>query len=654
MKLHLGPEEPQSSFSFSPERKRQLIKISVLGAALLAVLFLLFLQLQPPAAASDSSLPPSSVKDTLAEVSLPASSEEERILQLLASSVEEDLTVIVADQNRKPVAGTAFTLEITSSSGETSYHSPDPETATLSLTGMEPGEYQIRLQPTAEFSAPPPVSCQVQAKVEYIPVENIQDKVVSDSEVDASNEDAGFRPTRPDSPPIIDEESKPASSQPESSSTPSSSPVSSKGETVPPVSSQPATEDPVRYLPVLSDAGYLLYSNGETSFYYPQLDRYGCLVSAYYYAEEVDPEAEPGGDPISFEIFDETGRPVLGVDGQPLFWLEEAEEEDLVTSSYEPDGPSSEPDEPSSEPDEPSSEPEKPSSESDEPSSEPDGPSSEPEEPSSKPEEPSSEPDEPSSEPDVSTEEEASAPEPPVENGWKTLDGNTYYIGADGEPLTGCHLIGGINYYFDPQGIRRDCVGIDVSKYQGSIDWQAVKDSGISFVMIRVGYRGYSSGVLVEDPYFRQNIDGAQAVGLKVGVYFFTQAITAQEAVEEASMVLELISGYSLDYPVAFDTEYVGGARADDLTVSQRTAITVAFCETIRSSGYTPAVYASKNWFDGKLDQSQLTDYKIWLAHYTTSTDSYEGQCDIWQYAATGSVGGIAGGVDMNISYTID
>ena len=137
-------------------------------------------------------------------------------------------------------------------------------------------------------------------------------------------------------------------------------------------------------------------------------------------------------------------------------------------------------------------------------------------------------------------------------------------------------------------------LGIDVSKWNRNIDWEKVKESGVRFVIIRCGYRGSKTGALVEDPYFRQNIKGATDAGLKVGIYFFTQAITPAEAVEEASMALKLVEGYELDYPIFIDTEGSGG-RADSLDTETRTAVCEAFCETVEQAGYEAGVYASRN-----------------------------------------------------------
>ena len=175
-------------------------------------------------------------------------------------------------------------------------------------------------------------------------------------------------------------------------------------------------------------------------------------------------------------------------------------------------------------------------------------------------------------------------------------------------------------------------------------------NAGIDYVIIRVGYRGYTSGVLVEDSYFAQNIAGATAAGIKVGVYFFTQAVTEAEAIEEASMAVQLVSGYKLTYPIFIDTESVSGGRAQSLSTSERTAIVAAFCRTVQSAGYKAGVYASKSWYENNLTASSLSSYYIWVAQYNTSC-TYTEKYDMWQYSSSGSVSGISGNVDMNISY---
>lgn len=194
-------------------------------------------------------------------------------------------------------------------------------------------------------------------------------------------------------------------------------------------------------------------------------------------------------------------------------------------------------------------------------------------------------------------------------------------------------------------------VGIDVSKWNGEIDWDKVKNAGVEYAIVRVGYRGSVTGSLVQDPYFEANMKGASAADVPTGVYFFTQATNEVEAVEEASMVLQLIREYKIDYPVFIDTEGAGGdGRADDLDAETRTLVCEAFCRTIENAGYRAGVYASRNWYNNCLEAKRLEDYCIWLAEYR-SVPIYQGYYQMWQYTSKGKIDGIKGNVDMNISY---
>jgi lysozyme len=196
--------------------------------------------------------------------------------------------------------------------------------------------------------------------------------------------------------------------------------------------------------------------------------------------------------------------------------------------------------------------------------------------------------------------------------------------------------------------------GIDVSFYQGEIDWQQVADSGIQFALIRAGYRGYSEGQLFEDEYFRQNIDGAKAAGLAVGVYFFSQATSMAEAQEEAAFVLELVDGYHLELPVVFDWERVhgveGGARTDDVAGKTLTDSCLAFCEAIRGAGFEPAVYFYRDLGYNLYELDRLEGLKFWVGALGEYPDFYY-EHGIWQYSITGQVPGIAGDVDLDLYF---
>lgn len=194
-------------------------------------------------------------------------------------------------------------------------------------------------------------------------------------------------------------------------------------------------------------------------------------------------------------------------------------------------------------------------------------------------------------------------------------------------------------------------VGIDVSDWNQAIDWNAVASDGVDFAIIRCGYRGSQSGALVQDARFSDNIQGAVKAGLKVGVYFFTQAVDETEAVEEASAALSLCRLYHLDLPIYVDSESAGGkGRADRLEPEARTKILRAFCDTIENEGNKAGIYGSKNWLTNELNMDELTGYSVWLAQYSEISD-YDGYYDLWQYTSRGRVSGIDTLVDLDVSY---
>ena len=237
--------------------------------------------------------------------------------------------------------------------------------------------------------------------------------------------------------------------------------------------------------------------------------------------------------------------------------------------------------------------------------------------------------------------------------GWQQgADGKTYFYDKNGNVVTGEQVIQGAKYNFGSDGALvtgSSTMGIDVSKWNGNIDWNAVKNSGVSYVIIRCGYRGSTTGALIEDPKFKTNIKGAAAAGLKVGIYFFSQATNEVEAVEEASMTVSLIKNYSISYPVFLDVEASGG-RGDKIDKNTRTKVIKAYCETIRNSGYSAGVYANKTWLTSYMNAGELSSYKIWLAQYSSSV-TYGGKYDLWQYTSKGQISGISGYTDLNLSY---
>lgn len=215
-----------------------------------------------------------------------------------------------------------------------------------------------------------------------------------------------------------------------------------------------------------------------------------------------------------------------------------------------------------------------------------------------------------------------------------------------------------MNYLYEEGGFLRyeddnyeSAVGIDVSYYQKDIDWEKVKAAGADFAIIRLGYRGYETGELVLDEYFRENLREAKDAGLDVGVYFFSQATTTSEAIKEARFVIRHIRGKGVTYPVVFDMEPIEGAdRITDLTVEEKTEIADAFCQVIERNGYTPMIYGNPQWLNDNLDLSYLTDYDIWLAHYAETTD-FPYCFKMWQYTQSGKIDGIKGDVDLDIYF---
>lgn len=197
--------------------------------------------------------------------------------------------------------------------------------------------------------------------------------------------------------------------------------------------------------------------------------------------------------------------------------------------------------------------------------------------------------------------------------------------------------------------------GIDVSKWNEDIDWDAVKDDGITFALIRVGYRGTGNGSLAEDPYFESNIRDALRAGIAVGVYIYSQALTTEEARAEAQFVLDRIADYNITLPVVMDYEFYGTEGRlynANLSKSQATNNCLAFCDTVTNAGYTPMVYANKSYLENNLDDDKVSAVApIWLAHYTTNT-GYSGEYDYWQYSADGHVNGVDGVVDCNFFFS--
>lgn len=205
-------------------------------------------------------------------------------------------------------------------------------------------------------------------------------------------------------------------------------------------------------------------------------------------------------------------------------------------------------------------------------------------------------------------------------------------------------------------------LGIDVAKYQGTIDWKKVAESGVDFAMIRVGYRTLKTGEIIADTNAKYNMQEATKYGIKIGAYFFSTAISKEEAIEEANWVADYVAKYKITYPVVYNCEGFEDSenRQYSMTKSQRTDMAIAFLDKIKDRGYTPMFYASKNEMEGdtKWEVSRMqSKYKIWVAQYPgvpypqTEKSSYSGKHDMWQYTNNGTVPGISKPVDMNVAY---
>ena len=248
-------------------------------------------------------------------------------------------------------------------------------------------------------------------------------------------------------------------------------------------------------------------------------------------------------------------------------------------------------------------------------------------------------------------------PEPPVEI--RTVTETVYVTVEATEPTLPppeANPMGPEDFVRDENGYmictaRPYVMGIDVSTYQKEVDWAQVKAAGVEFVMIRAAYRGYGNGAVLEDELVRTHYEGAAAAGLKVGFYFFSQAISTREAVAEAEFLLDVIDGWQVDMPIVFDWEYISNsARTAGVGPRILTDCAIAFCERIKAAGYEPMVYFNANQSRRDMYLAELTDYKFWLAMYSDEM-TYEYRVDMWQYTQTGRVPGIDVDVDINLYF---
>ena len=546
---------------------------------------------------------------------------------------------------RTPFTHTTLNVTITDEDGNETEYPVDTATGTALAEDVEPGEYTVTAPGIGDYTAPEPQTVTVKEKVVYkADVAAVKDKIVQANEVVESQEDSGYG-TGGGAP--IAEEVTDTVSYAESSAE--------------------ETGAEVYYTAQVSEDGYLLLSDGTKTPYRPQYAEGTDHITGAVRDTAFGVEAVPGslvvvplghlGESRIVPVEDAAPAAQPTPESQPAPLNEDAAAQSTEQPAETPaEAPTAAPTaEPTPAP-------------TAEPTPEPTpAPTAEPtpaptEAPTPAPTEaPTPAPDPTAGWPETIEAKDLASYGFAVESheqttvlytGWQTIDGNTYYYDpATHQPVTGTQVIQGDIYSFSSSGVLgQKARGIDVSKFQGTIDWNAVAADGITFAIIRCGYRGYGSGALVEDATFRRNIQGATAAGIQVGVYFYSQAIDEAEAVEEASMVLSLVQGYSLPYGVYFDTEKVAGdtGRADGISAAQRTANAVAFCETIRNAGYTPGVYSYASWFYNSLNFANISKYRTWIAQYRDTLD-FAYSYNIWQYSSQGSVSGIKGNVDMNL-----
>jgi GH25 family lysozyme M1 (1,4-beta-N-acetylmuramidase) len=224
------------------------------------------------------------------------------------------------------------------------------------------------------------------------------------------------------------------------------------------------------------------------------------------------------------------------------------------------------------------------------------------------------------------------------------------------------HPFGEDDFEFDEKGYLRYVgtdmnvhakQGVDVSRFQGDIDWEKVANAGIEFAIIRSGFRGTTEGKILQDDYFEDNIKGATKNGIDVGVYFYSQALNEEEALEEVQMMLDMIEPYDITYPVVIDVESAesDSARTASLSTDEYEKVAKVFCDAVQKAGYKPMIYGNVKSFTLLMDAVDVDDYDIWIAYYGTPL-YYPYHFNIWQYTSTGSVDGISGNVDLNICFT--
>lgn len=227
------------------------------------------------------------------------------------------------------------------------------------------------------------------------------------------------------------------------------------------------------------------------------------------------------------------------------------------------------------------------------------------------------------------------------------------YLAKNAYDFTKVEERAGLKRYME-NGKKISYVGVDISKQTGNVNFARLKAAGIDYVMIRLGGRGYSTGQITLDEKFTENIEGAIAEGLDVGIYFYSQAISQDEAVQEVNFIIQNLEPYkgSVKYPVVFDMEFVANdeARIDGLSREDRTTIATSFLESVKAAGYIPMFYGDKEWLIKEIDLAKLQDYDVWLTQEEDIPD-YPYQYAMWQYTTTGVVNGIEGDANLDICF---
>ncbi len=211
----------------------------------------------------------------------------------------------------------------------------------------------------------------------------------------------------------------------------------------------------------------------------------------------------------------------------------------------------------------------------------------------------------------------------------------------------------GLKRYME-NGRKTSYVGVDISKHTGEINFTGVKAAGVDYVMIRLGSRGYSTGQIALDENFKQNIEGAIEAELDIGIYFYSQAVSPEEAIQEANFVIQNLEPYRahVKYPIAFDMEFVSNdkSRIEGLSREDKTTVTATFAEGVKAAGYVPMIYGDKEWLLKEIDLTKLQDYDVWLSQEEDIPD-YPYLYTMWQYDTDSILNGIEGGADLNICF---